>query len=200
MQVTPEIPPGEDGGGPHGAEEKAVDQKICSRYWAEIVLIVVSVKSLILDHPPAGHQPNTTDCSQVIMERDTYPRRWGLGPMAQKKKQLVSEGLLDKHGRPNDKTPKEYLRALPDVKPAAPAAAQPAAEVTPPPPPISTSVHDSQGEPHPQSDVKPMPSLPPPPFGALMLVMRMKFWGTCRVLSAFAWGGGGGCSKELQGW
>lgn len=60
---------------------------------------------------------------RVIMERDTYPRRWGLGPMAQKKKQLVAEGLLDKHGRPNEKTPKEYLRALPDVTPslAAPA-------------------------------------------------------------------------------
>ena len=56
---------------------------------------------------------------RVIMERDTYPRRWGLGPMAQKKKQLVADGLLDKHGRPNDKTPKEYLRALPDAKPAA---------------------------------------------------------------------------------
>lgn len=57
---------------------------------------------------------------RVIMERDTYPRRWGLGPMAQKKKQLVAEGLLDKHGRPNEKTPKEYLRALPDAKPATP--------------------------------------------------------------------------------
>lgn len=55
---------------------------------------------------------------RVIMERDTYPRRWGLGPMAQKKKQLVADGLLDKHGRPNEKTPKEYLRALPDAKPA----------------------------------------------------------------------------------
>lgn len=52
---------------------------------------------------------------RVIMERDTYPRRWGLGPMALKKKQLISEGLLDKHGRPTDKTPKEYLRAFPDA-------------------------------------------------------------------------------------
>lgn len=52
---------------------------------------------------------------RVIMERDTYPRRWGLGPMAQKKKQLVAEGKLDKHGRPNENTPKEYLRSLPDV-------------------------------------------------------------------------------------
>jgi H/ACA ribonucleoprotein complex subunit 4 len=50
---------------------------------------------------------------RVVMERDTYPRRWGLGPQAQKKKAMVAEGTLDKHGRPNEKTPKEYLRALP---------------------------------------------------------------------------------------
>lgn len=52
---------------------------------------------------------------RVIMDRDTYPRKWGLGPYAQKKKQLIKEGLLDKHGKPNDKTPPEYLRALPDL-------------------------------------------------------------------------------------
>ncbi|KAL4433603.1 hypothetical protein ABPG75_000044 [Micractinium tetrahymenae] len=51
---------------------------------------------------------------RVIMERDTYPRRWGLGPMAQKKKQLIAAGKLDKHGRPNESTPQEYLRALGD--------------------------------------------------------------------------------------
>ena len=50
---------------------------------------------------------------RVIMDRGTYPRRWGLGPMAQKKKQLIAEGKLDKHGRPNDQTPVEYLRSLP---------------------------------------------------------------------------------------
>ena len=46
--------------------------------------------------------------------------------MAQRKKQLITEGKLDKHGRPNAETPKEYLRALPDVAaapPATPAAA-----------------------------------------------------------------------------
>ena len=63
---------------------------------------------------------------RVIMERDTYPRRWGLGPMAQKKKQLVAEGKLDKHGRPNESTPKEYLRSLPDVQAGATAAPAPA--------------------------------------------------------------------------
>ena len=46
---------------------------------------------------------------RVIMERDTYPRRWGLGPVAQRKKGLIKEGKLDKYGRANDKTPTDYL-------------------------------------------------------------------------------------------
>eukprot|EP00624_Nannochloropsis_granulata_P006719 evm.model.NODE_50950_length_13803_cov_18.816996.2 len=49
---------------------------------------------------------------RVVMERDTYPRRWGLGPVATKKKGLMKEGKLDKHGRPNADTPKEYLEAF----------------------------------------------------------------------------------------
>jgi H/ACA ribonucleoprotein complex subunit 4 len=59
--------------------------------------------------------------------------RWGLGPYAAKKKQLIAEGKLDKHGRPNENTPAEYLRSLPDLQksaaaaPAAAAAAEPAA-------------------------------------------------------------------------
>jgi H/ACA ribonucleoprotein complex subunit 4 len=47
---------------------------------------------------------------RVVMDRDTYPRKWGLGPVALKKKKLISEGLLDKHGKPNEKTPAEWLR------------------------------------------------------------------------------------------
>ncbi|KAI5897630.1 putative rRNA pseudouridine synthase [Schizophyllum commune H4-8] len=35
---------------------------------------------------------------RCIMERDTYPRRWGLGPVALKKKKMVKEGQLGKHG------------------------------------------------------------------------------------------------------
>ncbi|KAA1468181.1 putative rRNA pseudouridine synthase [Dentipellis sp. KUC8613] len=35
---------------------------------------------------------------RVIMERDTYPRRWGLGPKAMEKKKMVKEGKLGKHG------------------------------------------------------------------------------------------------------
>jgi H/ACA ribonucleoprotein complex subunit 4 len=47
---------------------------------------------------------------RVIMEHDTYPpRRWGLGPMATRKKGLIKKGKLDMHGKQNDKTPKDYL-------------------------------------------------------------------------------------------
>ena len=44
---------------------------------------------------------------RVIMERDVYPRRWGLGPVASRKKAMIKDGLLDKHGRPNDRTPSD---------------------------------------------------------------------------------------------
>jgi len=46
---------------------------------------------------------------RVIMDRDTYPRRWGLGPKATQKKALIAEGKLDKHGKPNALTPPEWL-------------------------------------------------------------------------------------------
>lgn len=36
---------------------------------------------------------------RCIMERDTYPRRWGLGPKALQKKKMVKDGKLDKHGK-----------------------------------------------------------------------------------------------------
>ena len=35
---------------------------------------------------------------RCIMERDTYPRRWGLGPKAMEKKKMVKEGKLGKYG------------------------------------------------------------------------------------------------------
>ncbi|CAN1256357.1 H/ACA ribonucleoprotein complex subunit 4 [Linum perenne] len=46
---------------------------------------------------------------RVVMDRDTYPRKWGLGPRASMKKKLISEGKLDKHGKPNEKTPQEWV-------------------------------------------------------------------------------------------
>ncbi|KVH92643.1 H/ACA ribonucleoprotein complex subunit 4-like [Cynara cardunculus var. scolymus] len=47
---------------------------------------------------------------RVVMDRDTYPRKWGLGPTASMKKKLISEGKLSKHGKPNEKTPAEWSR------------------------------------------------------------------------------------------
>ncbi|KAJ1697715.1 hypothetical protein LUZ63_006227 [Rhynchospora breviuscula] len=47
---------------------------------------------------------------RVVMDRDTYPRKWGLGPRALMKKKMIAEGLLDKHGKPNEKTPPEWSR------------------------------------------------------------------------------------------
>ncbi|XP_035809556.1 H/ACA ribonucleoprotein complex subunit DKC1 isoform X2 [Amphiprion ocellaris] len=45
---------------------------------------------------------------RVIMERDTYPRKWGLGPKASQKKMMIQKGLLDKHGKPNGNTPQDW--------------------------------------------------------------------------------------------
>lgn len=45
---------------------------------------------------------------RVVMERDLYPRKWGLGPMASLKKKMIKEGLLDEKGKPNDKTPSDW--------------------------------------------------------------------------------------------
>jgi H/ACA ribonucleoprotein complex subunit 4 len=67
---------------------------------------------------------------RVIMERDTYPRRWGLGPKAQEKKKMVKEGLLDKHGKPNEKTPAQWKAGYKDLGTTAAAAAEPAAAET----------------------------------------------------------------------
>lgn len=47
---------------------------------------------------------------RVVMDRDTYPRKWGLGPRASMKKKLIAEGKLSKHGKPNDNTPQEWSR------------------------------------------------------------------------------------------
>jgi len=45
---------------------------------------------------------------RVVMERDTYPRKWGLGPKAKAKKALINDGKLDKYGRPNENTPQRW--------------------------------------------------------------------------------------------
>jgi len=39
---------------------------------------------------------------RVALERDTYPRKWGLGPKASQKKHMIQQGLLDKFGKVNE--------------------------------------------------------------------------------------------------
>ncbi|KAI4486870.1 hypothetical protein M0802_012270 [Mischocyttarus mexicanus] len=51
---------------------------------------------------------------RVIMDRDAYPRKWGLGPKASVKKQMIIKGTLDKHGKPNENTPSDWLKNYAD--------------------------------------------------------------------------------------
>jgi H/ACA ribonucleoprotein complex subunit 4 len=45
---------------------------------------------------------------RVIMDRDLYPKKWGEGPYAKKKKVMIKEGKLDKFGQTNENTPKDW--------------------------------------------------------------------------------------------
>ncbi|KAI1376598.1 putative rRNA pseudouridine synthase [Hypoxylon crocopeplum] len=70
---------------------------------------------------------------RCIMERDLYPRRWGLGPTATEKKKLKASGKLDKYGRANEATPAKWTSEYKDYNAPAPtdaAAPAPAADVT----------------------------------------------------------------------
>lgn len=73
-----------------------------------------------------------------IMERDLYPRRWGLGPTALEKKKLKADGKLDKYGRVNEATPAQWKENYKDYSAAAEAAdtqeAKPAASLPEPEP------------------------------------------------------------------
>jgi len=51
---------------------------------------------------------------RVIMERDTYPRKWGLGPKATFKKDMIKKGQLDKYGKPNENTPSDWRNSYID--------------------------------------------------------------------------------------
>ena len=54
---------------------------------------------------------------RVVMERDTYPRRWGFGPHAQEKKKMVKDGKLDKFGKANETTPEAWKNSYVDFTP-----------------------------------------------------------------------------------
>lgn len=90
---------------------------------------------------------------RCIMNRDLYPRRWGLGPKAQEKKKMIKKGELDKYGKKIDGvTPQEWSKGYVDYKEAQeeggegllatqpPAAAAPAASASIQP------IEDGEGE------------------------------------------------------
>ncbi|KIJ68312.1 hypothetical protein HYDPIDRAFT_82659 [Hydnomerulius pinastri MD-312] len=92
---------------------------------------------------------------RCIMERDTYPRRWGLGPMALQKKKMVKDGKLGKHGEKIDGvTPAEWSRDYVDynrevsqpLATGAPTAAAPVVQAAAPAPAESASPKKEEKE------------------------------------------------------
>ena len=76
---------------------------------------------------------------RCIMERDLYPRRWGLGPVAAEKKKLKADGKLDKFGRPNEATPSKWTSGYIDYnKPLEDGESVPAAAASAPGTPAKT--------------------------------------------------------------
>jgi len=88
----------------------------------EVILITTKGEAIALGIA----QMSTTDLAtcdhgivakvkRCIMERDTYPRKWGLGPKALEKKKMVKDGKLDAYGRNVDgKTPEGWKKGYVD--------------------------------------------------------------------------------------
>ena len=57
---------------------------------------------------------------RCIMERDLYPRRWGLGPVALEKKKMKSDGKLDVRSLhfPKCHTPLPFLTLATEIRPS----------------------------------------------------------------------------------
>ncbi|RXW17311.1 hypothetical protein EST38_g8532 [Candolleomyces aberdarensis] len=84
---------------------------------------------------------------RCIMERDTYPRRWGLGPVALQKKKLIKDGKLTKHGEKIDGiTPAEWSKDYKDYNrdPQQPPAGTSGSAVVAPSAPSTTSVPEEE--------------------------------------------------------
>merc|ERR1719183_3061615 len=59
-----------------------------------------------------------TRTKRVILDRDTYAKKWKLGPFAKKKEELKAQGGLDKYGRIVDKTPEAWKMLFGDAEKA----------------------------------------------------------------------------------
>ncbi|KAK3685421.1 centromere/microtubule binding protein CBF5 [Podospora appendiculata] len=100
----------------------------------EVVLITTKGEAIAIGIAQMA-TPDLSSCDhgvaakvkRCIMERDLYPRRWGLGPVASEKKKMKVDGKLDKFGRPNEATPAKWVAGYKDFNPAPTDAAAPAA-------------------------------------------------------------------------
>ncbi|KAL1895215.1 centromere/microtubule-binding protein cbf5 [Sporothrix stenoceras] len=81
---------------------------------------------------------------RCIMERDLYPRRWGLGPVATEKKKLKADGKLDKFGRTNEATPAKWTAGYVDYNKPLEDGGAPAASASAPATPAKVAEASSE--------------------------------------------------------
>ena len=115
----------------------------------EVVLMTTKGEAIALGYAQmttavmaTGDHGVVAKLKRVVMERDTYPRKWGLGPRAKAKKDLIAQGKLDKHGRPNESTPSSWTQSHPDLSGAATAAATREEEPSTPATPVKMEESD----------------------------------------------------------
>ena len=82
------------------------------------------------------------------------------GPRAQKKKALIAEGLLDKHGRPNERTPADWASA--ESKPSAAKSEHPAPAAAGAEQASAGKKDETQSQPEQQKEHKKNKHAPPP--------------------------------------
>ena len=80
---------------------------VCAPSGEAIALAIAQMSTVELATCDHGVVAKVKRC---IMERDTYPRRWGLGPKALEKKKMIKDGKLGKYGEKIDATPAEWSR------------------------------------------------------------------------------------------
>ncbi|KAK3994722.1 centromere/microtubule binding protein cbf5-like protein [Cladorrhinum sp. PSN332] len=106
---------------------------ICTTKGEAIAIGLAQMNQVQMATLPNGVVAKVKRC---IMDRELYPRRWGLGPVASEKKKMKADGKLDKFGRTNEKTPAKWVESYTDygapagetaaAQPETPAAATPA--------------------------------------------------------------------------
>nr|VZI17868.1 unnamed protein product [Spirometra erinaceieuropaei] len=91
---------------------------------------------------------------RVIMDRDLYPRQWGLGPVATERKKMIAQGLLSKFGKP-------ITNATEAAAPSASDKAPESAQKKPKQLNVAAETDDSDSDEPPPQKKKP----PPPSYG-----------------------------------